>query len=94
MTKTRKALVVFAAAGITLGGAGIAAAAMNQYTAIAYGSTEAFAESQAVYYAQQQGYSAGYKYGQCSESGHSSYQYSDGSWQVTAYVTCYDPTRP
>ncbi|GAA1980069.1 hypothetical protein GCM10009754_65760 [Amycolatopsis minnesotensis] len=79
------------AAGITAGSAGIASASMNQYNASAYASTEAFAVSQALYYAQQQGYAAGYTFGQCPESSHHSQKVSANSWYATVYVTCYRP---
>jgi hypothetical protein len=88
----RVAAAVCVAAIATLSGGAVAsattAARTGLYSGIATETTESFALSQALYYAQSNGYAAGFKIGQCPEGSQNVAPYGP-NYMATVYVSCY-----
>lgn len=68
-----------------------ASARSNIYSATNVETSASFALSQATYYAQSQGYAAGYLIGQCPVSSQNVQPFGQNDYMATVYVTCYQP---
>ncbi|MBV8933442.1 MAG: hypothetical protein JOZ47_06630 [Kutzneria sp.] len=86
----RIAVVTSAAVIAILSSTAVADARSNTYSATSVQSTASFALSQATYYAQSQGYAAGYRLGECPVSSQSVQPFGS-NYMATVYVTCYQP---
>jgi hypothetical protein len=84
----RLTAVTAVAVALTLTGVGVASAVTGSYSATAIESSASFAISQATFYAQNQGYGAGFRVGQCPVSSQSAQPYGS-NYMAIVYVTCY-----
>jgi hypothetical protein len=90
MRRFCRSAVVFSVAAIAmLSSVAAASPRTNTYSAMAQGSSESFALSQATYYAQSQGYGAGYSLGECPVTSQNVRPYGSANYMATVYVTCY-----
>jgi hypothetical protein len=80
--------VTATAVALTFAGVGVASAVTGSYSATATESSASFAVSQATFYAQNQGYAAGFRVGQCPVGSQSVRPYGP-NYMAIVYVTCY-----